>query len=586
MTEGAPIPVIDTHKAAVQPGAGPRARVILYLVWLALALFLAVHHVVWRDEVRALTFALSGDTVGAMLRNLHGEGHPALWYLLLRGAHALWPHPQVLVVTAFLVGAAASLIFTMRAPFAWPLLALGLFGRFALYEYTVMARNYGISMLILYLLAWAYPRYRDNGWVIGGLLLLLCNTNFPAAILAAAFLLYWAIDLHCQAPGRWDRRWLALGLGTGLALIGAMLCAATVYVPLQDATNVAAITRPGLLETLASSGHYFDALVPQPIQGIAALILPILLIGIFWNMRDNPGALIAGLTATLGLLVVFAFLYSGAYRHQALLTVFLLTLAWLREEGFGGGRTREDSGLVARISPVAKLALPALLLFQTLSSVPLVTRPFHDMPESRSYELARLLRRPDLHGAIVIGDPDYVLESLPYYVANPLYLVREHRWGQTTRFTKAARRTVIVDELLDTARRLHADTGKKIVILLGDRDPPDGKPVSRGGFGDFIVTPEGLARLRAATQPLASFNHVTAGDESYDVLLYPANGSPNPPLAPAPTRRYVATAPGPEECSSVGRASVSKTEGRGFESLHSCHSFGKARAGLQVRGEV
>ena len=26
-----------------------------------------------------------------------------------------------------------------------------------------------------------------------------------------------------------------------------------------------------------------------------------------------------------------------------------------------------------------------------------------------------------------------------------------------------------------------------------------------------------------------------------------------------------------QECSSVGRASVSKTEGRGFESLHSCH---------------
>ena len=28
-----------------------------------------------------------------------------------------------------------------------------------------------------------------------------------------------------------------------------------------------------------------------------------------------------------------------------------------------------------------------------------------------------------------------------------------------------------------------------------------------------------------------------------------------------------------QECSSAGRASVSKTEGRGFESLHSCHSY-------------
>src|SRR6516162_6628563 len=35
----------------------------------------------------------------------------------------------------------------------------------------------------------------------------------------------------------------------------------------------------------------------------------------------------------------------------------------------------------------------------------------------------------------------------------------------------------------------------------------------------------------------------------------------------------------PEECSSAGRASVSKTEGRGFESLHSCHYIYR-RAGV------
>jgi hypothetical protein len=42
-------------------------------------------------------------------------------------------------------------------------------------------------------------------------------------------------------------------------------------------------------------------------------------------------------------------------------------------------------------------------------------------------------------------------------------------------------------------------------------------------------------------------------------------------LAPHRARRY-ARRTSAEECSSVGRASVSKTEGRGFESPHSCHS--------------
>ena len=48
------------------------------------------------------------------------------------------------------------------------------------------------------------------------------------------------------------------------------------------------------------------------------------------------------------------------------------------------------------------------------------------------------------------------------------------------------------------------------------------------------------------------------------------------PLALPSPRRYVPALSDPEECSSVGRASVSKTEGRGFESLHSCQIFPKA----------
>lgn len=508
-------------------GAGLPTRTVLYLAWFGVAAFMATRHVVWRDEVRALTFALHGDSTAAMLRNLHGEGHPALWYLMLRGAHALWPHPQVLLIVAFAVGAAASLLFALRAPFGWPLLAIGLFGRFALYEYTVMARNYGISMLILYALAWLYPRHRDKGWVAGFLLLLLCNTNFPSVILAGAFLLFWAIDLHCEAPGRWDRRWAALAIGAALAAIGVILCAAEVYVPLEDATSVAAIKHGNPIGALLTGGRYFSALLPQEIEGGAILIMPAVLFGLLWQWRGNPGAWIAGAAATIGLLCVFAFLYPGSYRHQALLIAFFLTIAWLRADGHGGIRAPRPSHFATTIEPYAKLAFPALLLFQLLSSVPFATRPLRHMPESRSYELAQLLRQPDLRDAIVIGDPDYMLETLPYYAPNRLYLLRERRWGQYTLFTRAAKRTVRIDELLDTATRIHAETGKPIVILMSDRTYPDGEPHSRGGFGDLIVTPQGLIRLQTATRKLASFDHVANGDESYDVYLY------NPPLRTA-----------------------------------------------------
>src|SRR3984957_19600020 len=57
-------------------------RILLFGLWLAAVGALAWRHVIWRDEARALSFAIQGGDWIAMLRGLHGAGHPALWYLL------------------------------------------------------------------------------------------------------------------------------------------------------------------------------------------------------------------------------------------------------------------------------------------------------------------------------------------------------------------------------------------------------------------------------------------------------------------------------------------------------------------------
>ena len=75
-----------------------RNRLILFILWLVLIGWFISGHTFWRDEVRAFSFALSGANMAEMLRITHGEGHPALWYLLLRGAHNLFPFREVLPV--------------------------------------------------------------------------------------------------------------------------------------------------------------------------------------------------------------------------------------------------------------------------------------------------------------------------------------------------------------------------------------------------------------------------------------------------------------------------------------------------------
>lgn len=523
-----------------------RARLLIFIAWLATALFLAFRHVMWRDEVRAYSLALTGRTVFDMIGAVHGEGHPALWYLMLRGLHTLAPYPQVLPVAAFAVGAAAALLFALRAPFRWPFIALVLFGRFFLYEYTIVARNYGISMLLLFAIAALYPRYRNKGWVVGALLLLLCNTNVHSVIFAAAILLFWAIELATEGALGRNRTTGAWLVGAAFAGLGALLCALEVYPPFNDAAPKPSPDLPIFLEGLkaipAIGVHFrellLDDLLPRTLKNMTAVILvPPLLYGWLLGLARRPAALAAGLAGTLGLLFVFDFVYRGYYRHEALLIAFLLTLSWLVAEGRGGrwpprlARFRD-----IRFDRIGTAACLVLLAFQLVLSAVMVERAVAGMPESRSHELAQLLRRPDLRDAIVIGDPDYMLEALPYYVPNPTYFARERRYGRYFIMSRRAMRAMTPSALLATAFSLRQQSGRPVVIVMGGPLFRSGRPGEwmRKNYGLFRQSTEDIARFRVATCALARFAPVNGGDESYDVFLLPAlrSGSPTPPAPP------------------------------------------------------
>src|SRR5206468_5744344 len=104
------------------------------------------------------------SSVAEMLRNVHGEGHPALWYLILRGGHDLLPYREVLPIAGALIGIAAMAILAFLSPFRTIIIAAVLFSFYGAFEYVAMARNYGISALVMFALAAAYPRVRSGLW--------------------------------------------------------------------------------------------------------------------------------------------------------------------------------------------------------------------------------------------------------------------------------------------------------------------------------------------------------------------------------------------------------------------------------------
>ena len=531
MTETPPHePIVGHDTATLLGGTTTRLlRVVLFAAWLILVTYFAAHHVFWRDEVRAFSLALTGDDIVAMAKAVHGEGHPLLWYLLLRGGHALVPVREVLPAVGLAVGIAGAAFFAWRAPFRPLVIGAVLFGGWMAFEYAVMARNYGISMLLMFVIADRFARRRDGIWTTGPLLFLLCNTNVPSVILASGFLLFRLIEIVRSGGWRWRpalRQWLGTAL---FGLAGVAVCFLTVYPPFNEAavSPLAGQLSPGLIARAAVDiGPAMQYLWPQPWWRVpgASAIIGLLVLAAPFSLLRSPAGVVAGITVLPMLLLFFHFVYPGGYRHQALYLAFLVALHWMVASGRGG----RWSGWTPRRwpLPVATTLFLVLLGVQVATTASLLVDTAAGRVAGQSALLGRLLARPELARAIVIADPEVLVEAVPYYAPNPIYLLRRRRFGTVTHLTRHADQHLTIGGILATAQRLHTVTGRPVVMLMQYRLDRRAawRRWSEGPLGDVVARPGETAAFLDATRPVAlpiSLLRYGSFDEAYDVYVLP-----------------------------------------------------------------
>jgi len=487
-----------------------RARLAIFAGWLLLVGWFISGHTFWRDEVQAFSFALSGSGFAGMLRAVHGDGHPALWYLILRAAHDIVPTREVLPAAGAIIGIAAMAVFTRYSPFRTTIVALVLFSFWAAFEYVVVARNYGMSALLMFVIAALYPRTRNSLW-FGVLLLVLCNTNVPSCLLAAMFLLFRLLEMMTGGTVHSKRDWVILVGNAALALFGALLCFLTVYPTFNDA---------------AVSPSYGDQTIGKLIGGLFDRtgfsnlgFPPVLLLGCCFGLIRRPAALTVAIASLIALKLFFYVIYPSDYRHEILYLAFLLSLYWMIAEG-AGGRWGEKPwmNLAER---AGSLLMVALLAAQTWHLYVPIKLQLMGVPFSRSEDVGRLLQQPALRRAIVMADPDVMVEAVAYYADNPLYFLRQQRFGTTVRISNNARKLLTLEEVLADADRLHRQTGRPVVFLSHLGLQPDTNVRQKAMYDYYtIVTPASAKRFLASTRLIARLRP-SGMDENYDVYLYP-----------------------------------------------------------------
>ncbi|HET9298965.1 MAG TPA: hypothetical protein VFO11_03410 [Candidatus Polarisedimenticolaceae bacterium] len=476
----------------------------LLALWLAVAGFTASRHEMWRDEVRPLSLAREASSPVDLYRRAEYDGHPMLWFLLLYAGWTLTGSKLVLPALALLLAAGAVALFLLAAPFPLWLRALFVFGALPLYEYAVMARNYGITMLLLFLAAWCFRERAAHPWRLALVLCLLANTNLHAATLACLLAAVWLWE--GIAAGERARPVLPLVL-VALGVAFSLLCAAPR--PSSNLTTIYAAS-PGrvikaALEAAKLPDWTFFMLLPSSIPGVVNRAILWLAVA---GLAVRPALALAAGASALALGVLFRVGYFGSYRHQGLFLLFLLTLYWIASVPLPEGwrRRLRTAGLYLGILP--------LLLAQVARS-PQTIREDVRKPCSSSPALAAFLQAsPRYRDAVLLPEPAWFLESLPYYAKNPLYYPRERRYGTTVSWTHAQAERLTLSELVASAREVQRQTGKPALLALGwDVSAP--LEEKKGDYGQtFSWTAEEKAAFEREVVPLATFDRATT-DENY-----------------------------------------------------------------------
>ena len=487
--------------------------VALLILWWIVVLIGINYHEFWRDEVRALTIALEPESIFGIFSALKNEGHPVVWYILLRFCHAIVNSPLALPIVSTGVAFAGVFVFFQFAPFSNWQKILFIFGLFPIYQYSVMPRNYGLAMPLVFLFAHFYRTRQENPLVLSVLLFVLANTSVHASLIAAVLSLVWVVEYFTG-----ERKKLALHLGSfGLVVLGGVIALVTTM-PSAD-TVVTSVVSSGLgfgelidalFRNLLHPAEYYSGVFPK----ISPLMRDLVFWGLFAGLCVKPMravGLVLG-TILLGSFFLLVYYISGSIRHQGIFYILIIGLYWITvaEGDFTAPLRKSIHRWVVSAGLGGILAAHFFMGGQAIWAEV-------KQEQSAVKRLAEYINQssPD---AILMPEPPHLIEAIPYYLDNEIYLIREKRYAKRAHFTLHAMFDLSLDELFEQAKMLEVKRGKKVLIVLAhlDLDRRENRQIEYPYRKKFSWTNQSLEKFLHLTEKVGSFKGSIRG-ENFEV---------------------------------------------------------------------
>jgi len=452
-------------------------EIFLFFLYAAFLMVVMNYHEIWRDEMRALSYAIYADSLKDLFLSLKNEGHPGLWHIFLYFGYSIIPSVVVLKIVNYLFIVSAVFLFIFYSPFTKIQKVFFIFGYFPFFSFGVISRTYSLVTLLLFVFAFFYKNRFSRPIRYGFCIALLANTHIISLLLSIAITLALGAESIVKLlRGQYYRSRLSLYLLVGflIACAGIILSILTL-IPDSNATFYIPKNSQIIYEK-SFDGFFTPLKIPSESFGIPSSSIFVILCWILYAYLfvSRPFLFLLMFAAIYSVEVFLSLYYSTPpYRIGGIVYIFLISIFWII---FSDDKNDHDSISKLFLSKWQKMDnsfkryvnVVILLVFflQLELSYAYVSI---DLREnfSMSKEAALFIREdPRLRDSILISEPDEFAASILYYHMMPVYLPRENRFGPIVSWTRKNQTELNLDELIRKSKKISQEEGKSIVLLL------------------------------------------------------------------------------------------------------------------------
>jgi hypothetical protein len=298
--------------------------VVLYGIYLLLIGIGIYFHEPWRDE--AQDWLLARDlSLAQLLNQMPYEGTPALWHLLLVPlAKSGLPYYSKNILHG-LIAASTAYLLLFRSPFSVLLKAMILFSYYFLIEYSLIARNYNLSMLFLFLIAAYYPQRHEQKNTYFLLLFLLLQTNIHSFGFAIAFFVIFSIEQIQNNPSVY----LPKTYRDISKLYGELFFIFGMIVLLYQLLPIHKVPTPLVYDAADRLIFWKNAFVKSLFYPYISVYLLIIWVPILFLYTRSISAIIFLIIVFSCLSFLFIFIHKGYERHHGFLFISLIVAYWI-----------------------------------------------------------------------------------------------------------------------------------------------------------------------------------------------------------------------------------------------------------------